>query len=153
MKKKSYFGPLFASIAIVVSGCASTSRPSTTGTTTQQLISLSDVPALKVTVDCGACAVKPSIPFLIIEGYNQAANNDGRKVSTTSEANLTIKAYTARDDAARLLFGAFAGKDEIKAVVAYHGKTYVLEDYYRNTIFGIDTLAKKIGEKSYAELK
>jgi hypothetical protein len=82
---------------------------------------------LKVTVDCGACAVKPSIPFVIIEGYNQAANNDGRKVSTTSEANLTIKAYTARDDAARLLFGAFAGKDEIKAVVAYQGKPTFLK--------------------------
>jgi hypothetical protein len=114
---------------------------------------MSEVPTLRVVVDCGVCAVKPTIPSLIIEGYNEAASKAGRKVSTTKEASLTIKEYTARSDAARFLAGAFAGKDEIKAVIAYQGKTYAVEDYYRNAWLGIETLAKKIGEMSYAEIK
>lgn len=153
MKTKSYLVPLFASIAIIVSGCASTSQTSSSGAATPQATPLGELPTLKVTVDCGACTVKPTIPSLIVEGYNEAAGKAGHKVSTTKEASLTIKEYTARNDAARFLAGAFAGKDEIKAVIAYQGKTYAVEDYYRNAWLGIDTLAKKIGEMSYAELK
>ena len=97
--------------------------------------------------------MKPTIPALIVEGYTEAARAAGRKVSATAEATLTIKEYTSRNDAARFFAGAFAGKDEIKVVIAYQGKTYAVEDYYRNAWLGIDTLAKKIGEMSYAELK
>ncbi|MFM9879895.1 MAG: hypothetical protein ACKVOO_05735, partial [Burkholderiaceae bacterium] len=77
----------------------------------------------------------------------------GHKVSATKEANLVIKEYTARNDAARFLAGALAGKDEIKAVISYQGKTYAVEDYYRNAWLGIDVLAKKIGEMTHAEVK
>lgn len=154
MKTTNYFGLVVASVAIFVSGCASTTQSSTsTGTVAQPITLLAEMPALKVSVDCGACTVKPSIPSLIVEGYNEAASKAGRKVSATIEAKLTVKEYTARNDAARFLAGAFAGKDEIKVVIAYQGKTYAVEDYYRNAWLGIDTLAKKIGEMSYAELK
>ncbi|MDP3835056.1 MAG: hypothetical protein Q8Q82_13930 [Hydrogenophaga sp.] len=154
MNTKNHFGLAFVSFAIFVSGCASTTQTNTsTGKVAQPTAPMADVPALKVFVDCGACTLKPGIPGLIVEGYNEAASKAGRKVSTTSEANLTIKEYTARGDAARFLAGAFAGKDEIKVVIAYQGKTYAVEDYYRNAWLGIDTLAKKIGEMSYAELK
>lgn len=163
MKTTKYLGLVVASAAIFMAGCASTT-PSSTSTNTstntntsavgqQPTPSVAEVPALKVTVDCGACVVKPTIPSLIVEGYNEAAAKAGRKVSATAVANLTIKEYTARADAARLLAGAFAGKDEIKAVIAYQGKTFAVEDYYRNAWLGIDTLAKKIGEMTYAELK
>ncbi len=108
---------------------------------------------LKVAFDCGACEVKPTIPTLIVESYNAAAAKAGRKVSATKEANLTIKEYTARNDTARFLAGAFAGKDEIKAVVTYQDKTYFVEDYYRNAWLGIDNLAENIGEMTYIDLK
>ncbi len=49
--------------------------------------------------------------------------------------------------------GAFAGKDEIKAIITYDRKTFLVEDYYRNVLQGIDVLTRKIGAMSYAELK
>jgi hypothetical protein len=147
---KNHLSLLFVSAAVIVSGCANTTQ---TSPTAQPINTAVEMPALKVAIDCGACQVKPTIPALIAEGYNEAAAKSGRKVSATKEANLTIKEYTARNDAARFLAGAMAGKDEIKAVITYQGKTYSVEDYYRNAWMGIDTLAKKIGELSYAELK
>ena len=154
MKTRDHFGLAVASVAIFVAGCASTTQPSTSANTAAQpSTAMTEVPALKVSVDCGDCTVKPTIPGLIVEGYNEAAKKAGRKVSTTAEAKLTIKEYKARGDAARFLAGIFAGKDEIKAVIAYEGKTYAVEDYYQNAWLGIETLAKKIGEMSYAELK
>jgi hypothetical protein len=154
LKTMNHFGLVVVSVAILVSGCASTTQPNTgTSTVVQPTTALAEVPALKVSVDCGACTVKPTIPDLIVEGYNEAANKAGRKISATAQAQLTIKEYTARNDAARFLAGAFAGKDEIKVTIAYQGKTYAVEDYYRNAWLGIETLAKKIGEMSYAELK
>lgn len=151
---KNHFGLVIASVAIFVSGCASTTQTNTSsGTGAQAIAAMAEMPTLKVTVDCGTCTVKPTILGLIVEGYNEAATKAGRKVSATSQASVTIKEYAARGDAARFLAGAFAGKDEIKVVIAYEGKTYAVEDYYRNAWLGIDTLAKKIGEMSYAELK
>jgi hypothetical protein len=151
---KNHIGLFIASAAVMIAGCASTTTggtsPSGTPTTTTAVI---EVPSLKVAVDCGTCEVKPTIPGLIVEGYNEAAAKAGHKVSATKEANLVIKEYTARNDAARFLAGAFAGKDEIKAVISYQGKTYAVEDYYRNAWLGIDVLAKKIGEMTLAEIK
>lgn len=154
MKIKNCLGTVLAATALIIlSGCASTNPTATPSAGTPQATTLGDVPALKVAVDCGACIVKPTIPGLIVAGYNEAAGKAGRTVSSTKEAKLTIKEYTSRSDAARFLVGALAGKDEIKAVIAYEGKTYAVEDYYRNAWLGIDTLAKNIGEKSYVELK
>lgn len=147
-------GLVFASVAMLVAGCASTTQSATyPSVAAQTKASAAELPVLKVAVDCGACQVKPNIPSLIVEGYNEAAGKAGRKVSASSEATVTIKEYVARGDAARFLAGAFAGKDEIKAVISYQGKTYAVEDYYRNAWLGIETLAKKIGEMSYSELK
>jgi hypothetical protein len=151
LNTKSYLGIFVTSTLLL--GCANTSQTNSVSVVTQPASSLGEVPNLKVVVDCGPCIVKPSISTLIIEGYNEAAGKEGRQVSVNKEANLTIKEYTARNDAARFLAGTFAGKDEIKAVIIYQGKTYAVEDYYRNAWLGIDTLAKKIGELSYAELK
>ena len=150
MNIKNHLVLLLVSTAAFISGCASTTQ---TSPSAQPADSAVEVPALKVAIDCGACEVKPAIPALIVAGYNEAAAKSGRKVSATKDANLAIKEYTARNDAARFLVGAMAGKDEIKAVITYEGKTYSVEDYYRNAWMGIDTLAKKIGEMTYAELK
>lgn len=154
MSIKNHIGLFIASAAVMIAGCASTTPGSTSpiGAATTAA-AVTEVPSLKVAVDCGKCEVKPTIPSLIVEGYNEAAAKAGHKVSATKEANLVIKEYTARNDAARFLAGALAGKDEIKAVISYQGKTYAVEDYYRNAWLGIDVLAKKIGEMTHAEVK
>lgn len=142
---------IIASIVLAISGCASS--PTVENGSTQSIgTPTSEVPKLRVVIGC-SCAVKSTTPPLIVEGYNEAATRDGRKVSLTKEASLTIQNYSARDDTARFLMGAFAGKDEIKAIITYDGKTFLVEDYYRNVLQGIDVLARKIGAMSYAELK
>ncbi len=153
MSLKNHFGVFIASAALMIAGCASTTPGGTAPVGTAPAAAVTEVPTLKVAVDCGKCEVKPTIPGLIVEGYNAAAAKAGHKVSATKEANLVIKEYTARNDAARFLAGAFAGKDEIKAVTTYQGKTHAVEDYYRNAWLGIDVLAKKIGEMTHAQIK
>ncbi|SFU37652.1 hypothetical protein SAMN05216350_101614 [Polaromonas sp. YR568] len=158
MRIKNHLSLLLVAGAAIVSGCATTTTTAPSGPAPQSAAAstaaaAAELPTLKVSLDCGPCVVKPSIPSLIASGYNEAAAKAGRKVTAAKEASLTVKSYVAREDAARFLAGAFAGKDEIKAIVTYQGKTYSVEDYYRNAWLGIDTLAKKIGEMTYAELK
>ena len=93
------------------------------------------------------------MPALILEGYKEAAAKSGAQVSTASEATVVIKEYSDRNDAARFLAGAFAGKDEIRTVVTHKGKTFMVEDYYRNAWLGIESLARKIGELVFAQVK
>jgi hypothetical protein len=111
-----------------------------------------DVPTLKVVVDCGGCKVKSDLKALVAEGYNGAASQAGAKVLPSKVATLTIKEYVARDDSARFWAGAFAGKDEIKAVLSYQGKQFPVEDYARMAFKGIDNVAKNVGEKAYEQL-
>lgn len=147
MKRFSYGTAVLAVVAVIQAGCASTSSVS------RSTSAAAEVPTLAVSADCGSCSVKPSIPGLIVQGYNEAARKAGRSVSATEEARLVIKSYTARSDSDRMLLGAMAGKDEIKAEVSYRGRTFAVEDYYRNAWQGIDSVARNIGELSYAELK
>jgi hypothetical protein len=93
------------------------------------------------------------VPSLIQDGYREAAAKSGAQVSATTEAIVTIDSYSDRSDAARVLAGVFAGKDEIRATVKFMERTFVVEDYYRNAWFGIESLAKKIGEMIFAQVK
>jgi hypothetical protein len=150
LKAQSRWAILLVFTSAVLFGCAAGTQ---SNLNTQSVTTAVEVPTLKVALDCGTCEVKATIPSLVVEGYNQAAIKSGANVSAAKEATLTIKEYIARGDAARLLAGAFAGKDEIKAVITYQGKSFSVEDYYRNAWLGIDTLAKNIGEMAYDRLK
>jgi hypothetical protein len=108
--------------------------------------SLREVPNLQVLTDCGACQVKDSVPALIVEGYASAAAERGAKPGSDPAVTVSIKQYSARDTAARFVFGVLAGRDEIKAAVSFEGRQFVVEDYYANAWLGIDDLARKIGE-------
>jgi len=133
---------------IALSGCAtSTQAPPLNAQSPLQ------VPSIKVVVDCGSCQVRPNVPTLILDGYRGAASKAGAQISPTSEAIVTIQEYSDRNDTARFLVGAFAGKDEIRAEVIYQEKKFIVEDYYRNAWLGIESLANKIGEMVFAEVK
>jgi len=105
-----------------------------------------EVPGLKVTLDCGGCEVRDSIPALIAEGYARAAAEKGAKVAANADVSVAIREYSARDTGARFFLGALAGRDEIKAAVRYKEGYFVVEDYYANAWLGIEQLATKIGE-------
>lgn len=132
-------------MALLLAGC-STIQPTATSA---KFV----VPSLKVKLACGECNVRAHVPSLIQEGYEAEANKAGLSVDTTKTAVLTITSYEARADTARLLAGAFAGKDEIKADVAYEGKLFQVEDYYRNAWLGIGNLAQKIGSLAFEKMR
>jgi hypothetical protein len=136
-------------LAIVASGCASNIQTSDSIKPDTK----SQVPNIAVKVDCGSCQVKAGIQELIVAGYKESAANSGVNISELDFANLNIKEFSSRDDVARFLVGAFAGKDEIKVEVAYRGKVFVVEDYYRNAWQGADSLARKIGALVFEKLK
>jgi hypothetical protein len=148
--QRRLIGLLVVSAAAVLAGCATTGTPPSASATPAPVV---HVPALKVAMDCGSCKVRPGVPALIVQGYKDAAAKAGAQISPTAEATLTIKDYTERNDAARFLAGAFAGKDEIVAVVTHQDKKFTVEDYYRNAWLGIDSLASKIGGMAFAQIK
>jgi hypothetical protein len=133
--------------AAVIAGCAAPAPERAPGAPARE------VPALNVRFDCGACQPRPDSGKLIAEGYNEAAAQAGAKVNPAMQATLTVKEYTARNDAARFLVGVFAGRDEIKASVAYGSQQYQVEDYYANAWLGIDALSRKIGELAFQKMK
>lgn len=138
------------SMAFMLVACStSPNKPSANGE--HESVSLV-VPSLQVKSDCGKCKIRNNIASLIIDGYNKAAINAGAKISSKSNAIITIKEYVERGDTERFLAGAFAGKDEIKASITYQGKDYFVEDYYRNAWLGIETLATKIGELTFEKM-
>jgi hypothetical protein len=146
MRVRTYLSCFAASLAI--SGCASTAPDSSPRTQAP----LREVPSLKVVTECGSCKVRPSVPGLIVEGYRNAAAKSGAKLVPGKEATLTIREYSARDDGARFVVGAFAGKDEIKATVNFQGKQFMVEDYYYTAWLGIEALARKIGEMTFERM-
>ena len=148
MKPRSGIAICTIVVSLAISGCATTvPDPSASSSAPPR-----EVPGIRVVNDCGACQVKASIPGLIAEGYNSAAAESGSKIVPAKEVVVSIKEYAARGDAARFLGGAFAGKDEIKAVVAFGDKQFTVEDYYRNAWLGIDHLATKIGRMVFEQV-
>lgn len=107
---------------------------------------LLEVPRLAIVLSCGDCKVAPTVPDLISDAYMAAATQAGMAISDKEEAVLSIMSYSQRPPGARAMFGAFAGKDEIKAVVKYGEKTFEVEDYFRNGWQGMNALSKNIGE-------
>jgi hypothetical protein len=150
-------------LAALVTGCASTGpgtapasqpAPSVPETSAPKpAVGNLRVPKLQVKTDCGACEVSESVQGYITDAYARLAGEDGAQISSTDVATLTIKSYTARSAFARMTAGAFAGKDEIKAVIEHQGKTHAVEDYYRNAWQGIGQVAENIGELAYGKLK
>lgn len=128
-------------LSLIMVGCATTNPKSENIVQTP----IKEVPHLRIVMDCGECQVRSNAPDLIIHGYTAAANKSGITIASDREASVTIKEYIARDDTSRMLVGAFAGKDEIKATIAFNDKSFEVEDYYRNAWLGISSLSEKIG--------
>lgn len=149
---------------LILSGCATTPSGSSqaaagpaqpTASTAQPAArtAVVEVPQLKVVTACGDCTVHETVPDLIRKGYANAADKAGIKVSAQSEATVSITGYTQRPPGLRVTFGALAGKDEIKATVSYQGKTFEVEDYFRNAWQGMNALSENIGEMVFEKIR
>lgn len=140
--------PHLQSSRSVASAAAVPAAPSTTPAPERSPAAAAarEVPGLKVTLDCGSCQVRDSIPALIAQGYARAAADKGAKVTANADVSVAIQEYAARDAGARFFLGALAGRDVIKAAVRYKESYFMVEDYYANAWLGIEELATKIGE-------
>lgn len=112
------------------------------------------MPTISVLVDCGECRVAPKVPELIRASYAAAATKAGIPISSDAQVTLTIKDYAERGLAMRsvsLVAGplALALKDEIRSVILIDGEQIPLEFHYRIPFFGIETVARKLGELSF----
>lgn len=130
-----------------IAGCASSPKTSPVAAK-----SLKELPKIEVVLDCGACQVRTTVAPLIIQSYREKASKVGVSLNQNKVATVTIKAYSARNDAMRFMTGMMSGKDEIMAVVAYEGRSVVVQEYYQNAFQGIESVAEKIGELTFAEL-
>lgn len=104
-------------------------------------------------LDCGPYQVRENVPSLIIASYNAEAASDKRVVSPARQAVLKITGYSERNTAARILVGVFAGKDEIRGVVEYDGKTFDFDEASRSSFTDIESAARELGETIYDELE
>lgn len=143
MKRIASLAYITLAASIFLTGCATQSTPQTKQAT------LTSVPQLKVTIDCGGCAVRPDVPPRLSYTYDEAAAQAGVKVSSTEQATAVIRSYSERNDVARFMAGAFAGKDELKVEVKSGGKVFIVEDYFRNAFQGMDDLVKYVGVKIF----
>lgn len=138
------------SIALLLTGCA-TEAPTTSTSSTRP----KSVPGIAVLIDCGGCQVRSTVEASIRNGYEAAAAKAGVQVEGDRRVTLTIKDYTERGLAIRAVSFvagplAFALKDEIRAVASIDGKQLPLEYHYRNPLQGIEAVAQKLGELSFA---
>lgn len=136
------------SIALLLTGCA-TEAPATSSTRPKS------VPGIAVVIDCGGCQVRPTVEVSVRNGYEAAAAKAGVQVEGDRRVTLTIKDYTERGLVTRAVSFvagplAFALKDEIRAVASIDGKQLPLEYHYRNPFQGIEAVAQKLGELSFA---
>jgi uncharacterized protein YceK len=163
MNKLSNLILLYAIMSVLLlSGCATSSpnaepAPSASGhqsdaTAIKPQASSQEVPRLKIIMSCGSCLAAPTVPELIVQGYNSAAAKAGKSVSSSSEAILSVNHYSQRPPGMRVMFGAFAGRDQIKASVTYKGTTFEVEDYYANAWLGMNSLSNRIGEMAFEKL-
>jgi hypothetical protein len=102
---------------------------------------------------CGICEAPDTVPNLIAQGYAKAAAKSGKTVSSAAEATVAITVFTRRPPDARIKFGAFAGKDELKALVTYKNKRFEVEDSYSNALMGMNSLALRIGEMVFKKIR
>lgn len=106
------------------------------------------VPMLNVEWACGQCQAGDAVKEALLAGYAEAAKEAGAELDTGSPATLKVDDYSERTGAARMLLGVFAGKDMIRGEVSYQGKSFLVEDSARSTVFGIETVARNVGKDS-----
>lgn len=120
--------PIFAALALVFSASAVAD----------------DLPALKITSGCAACALPEDVAKSMQEGYAKAL---GSPAAYAGEIEVRVTEYNARDGVARVMFGMLSGKDRIAATVHLSGGAVQVEDTARSAVCGTGCVASNVGSK------
>jgi hypothetical protein len=110
------------------------------------------MPKLSIKWACQDCAINDKVPPLIETAYAQEAVANGQVVSDTDTAEVAITHIRQRPPGARVMFGAFSGKDELFVRVSYQGKERIVEDYFANAWVGMNGLAESVGKQIHQQV-
>jgi hypothetical protein len=144
------------SMATLFTGCASTMPDLTSSNASHQAsdASLKRIQTSGIIVNSLTAPAEGDMSSEIqtdfINSLTAQATRDGIKVITAAGTDavpvtIHVDEYHARSTAARLLIGALAGKDHIKATVTVGQSSFVVEDTARTAINGINTVAENVG--------
>jgi hypothetical protein len=140
--------------AASTSGTASAPAATSTvpATSTPAAASKITVPTLVVQVRCKDCEVKPEVPKVIRESYEQAATKAGASIASDSQATLTITGYSTRGVSRLLGPLSMALTDEITGTVTSGGREFAVAENARLPLRGIESVAKEVGQSAFAGL-
>lgn len=108
------------------------------------------LPVLSIRVDCGSCEIKQGVANVILESYAARRAQAGVADLAGAPAVLTIKTYAERGMATCFLAGPLGiiWSDAIDAELVFDGKSVKLTESTRVPFQGIESIARRIGEKS-----
>lgn len=104
------------------------------------------VPQVEVKMACEECSAKEKAgesANQIIEAYKSYMENHGAVILSNEKIVFSVSEFNARKTR---LFGMLGGKDVISGNAEYNGKILKAEDYMMNAVFGIEDVAKNVGE-------
>ncbi len=113
---------------------------------------VSPVPKLEIRWDCGSCTQNPKVIPLIQQAYREAAVSNGRKISQSDVAEVSIVDFRQRNPGMRVMFGVMAGKDKLGLMIHYKGETYSVGDDSLNVIQGMNHLCAAAASEVYRTL-
>lgn len=106
------------------------------------------LPKIVVRWECGNCTVNEKVAPLLETAWAAGAAENGFTVSEAESADVVITSYRQRPPGLRVMFGVFAGKDQLGVRVSYRGKDFSVEDYYANAMRGMNGLCDSVGKES-----
>ena len=108
------------------------------------------LPKLSINWQCSKdCTINDKVPDLLASAYAGAAAKNGFTVSETDVAEVNIVDYRQRPPGARVMMGAFAGKDRLTVKIRYRGKEVEAGDSVLNALQGMNHLCESVGQRSY----
>jgi hypothetical protein len=116
-------------------------------------LTASQVPRLAFFWKCGDCVKNELIPPLVAKAYEAEARKNGFTVSDSETANVSIVGFRERGQAARVMLGMFAGKDNLSTKIYFRDKVLVAEDYMVNAWVGMNGISENVGRKAFQQLR
>lgn len=106
------------------------------------------IPSLVVRMECDPCAVEQRTLDVIREGYASRRAQSGASESSGDHATLTIKKYSQRGVIRFLgpVGGVFS--DAVEAELEHGGRRILISESARVPFQGMETVARRIGEKA-----
>lgn len=106
------------------------------------------VPKLILRWECKDCAQNEKVLPLIEQIYTSDAIAQGYSVADSETAEIAITAYRQRPPGARVMFGAFSGRDVLATRVTFRGKEFVVKDYSANAFMGMNSLCAAVAQSA-----